>query len=350
MKNNGNPRHLSNYLKQIFDHIEDGIIIFDQERRILVMNPSSQKFTGWKVGGTVPYCSFCQTREVAPGENRCYLLSKREVPYFLASMPTYEGKYIEMELRTAVIYENEQQNRQEALLVLKDLSMKKREEEARISKLILQKTLEAQESEHKRLAQELHDGVGQSLYSISVGLQAIQANMHQAFQMEDYVRELVNALEKVIRDVKFYSWQLRPPSLDQLGLIPTVDHLIDNLRKTHPRIAFSFEHSGIRGRLSAILEINLYRVIQEAIHNALKYSQANKIKVEIRTKKDFLILSISDNGIGFDPSAANQGLGLKHMKERIDQLKGNLHIRSEPGCGGAKVVSVIPFKEENLID
>nr|WP_239551574.1 PAS domain S-box protein [Paenibacillus elgii] len=165
----------NDYLKQIYTHLQDGIIVMDQERRILMMNPSAERITGWSEGGHVPYCSYCQTRALEPGEERCYLLAKREVPYFLSSMPTYEGGLVEMEMSTAVIYENAAQKRQEVLLVLKDLTAKRKEEEARLSKMVLQKTLEAQENERKRLAQELHDGVGQSLYSVSVGLQAIRS-------------------------------------------------------------------------------------------------------------------------------------------------------------------------------
>lgn len=63
----------SGYLRQIFDHLQDGIIMMDQERTILVINPSAEKMTGWKLGDKVPYCSYCQTRKLEAGEERCYL-------------------------------------------------------------------------------------------------------------------------------------------------------------------------------------------------------------------------------------------------------------------------------------
>ncbi|WP_083497108.1 sensor histidine kinase [Brevibacillus choshinensis] len=316
------------YLKQIFDHLQDGIILMDQERRILVMNPSAVRLTGWKVGGKVPYCSYCQTRKLTEGEERCYLVSKREVPYFLSSMPTYEGRFVDMEMSTAVIYENGEQNKQEVLLVLKDLTAKKKEEEARISKLVLQKTLEAQENEHKRLAQELHDGVGQSLYSVSVGIQAIQSRIKQEEQFSEYMQEIVEELEKAIQDVKLYSLQLRPHSLDQLGLIPTVKHLVSSLNRTHKDVSITFTYSNVSDRLQPVLEVNLYRVIQEALHNALKYSKATLIEVILYKEDDELTLKIQDNGIGFDRDQVKAGLGLKHMEERVDQMEGSLQIHS----------------------
>ncbi|RNB91438.1 PAS domain S-box protein [Brevibacillus fluminis] len=327
------------YLKQVFDHLQDGIIIFDKERTILAINPSAEKLTGWHLGGAVPYCSFCQTREVPPGEERCYLVAKREVPYFLSSMPTYEGHYIDVEMSTAVMYENEEQHQQEVLLVLKDMTVKKKEEEARISKLLLHKTLEAQENEHKRLAQELHDSVGQSLYSISVGLQAIQAQIDRDEAFKSYMGEIVHELDKVVNDVKLYSLQLRPHSLDQLGLVPTISNLIHNLNKTHAaNIRFIQNMDSLR--LKPLLEINLYRVTQEALHNALKYSKADEIEVFLSWEDEGLTLAVRDRGVGFSREAIQEGLGLKHMEERVSHMNGQLTIHSILGEGTEIIVTV----------
>lgn len=323
----------SSYLRQIFYYLQDGIIIMDQERRILVMNPSAEKMTGWKLDDKVPYCSYCQKRKLEAGEERCYLLAKREVPYFLSAMPTYEGRFVDMEMSTAVIYENDEQKKQEVLLVLKDITIKKAEEEARISKLVLQKTLEAQENEHKRLAQELHDGVGQSLYSISVGIQAIQSRIHQEEKFKEYMQEIVDELENEIQDIKLYTLQLRPHSLDRLGLVPTAKYLVSSLNKTHKDFSITFTCSNVSDRMHPVLEINLYRIIQEALHNALKYSQATFIEVILQKEANKLTLMIRDNGIGFDRDLIAEGLGLKHMKERVDQMEGSLRIHSVPYKG-----------------
>ncbi|MGE5702468.1 MAG: ATP-binding protein [Clostridia bacterium] len=337
------------YLKQVFEHLQDGIIIFDKERRILAINPSAEKLTGWQLNGSVPYCSFCQTRDVPPGEERCYLVAKREVPYFLSSMPIYEGVYIDVEMSTAVIYENEEQHQQEVLLVLKDMTAKKKEEEARISKLVLQKTLEAQENEHKRLAQELHDSVGQSLYSVSVGLQAISAHIEQDTKFNAYMEEIVHELEKVVNDVKLYSLQLRPHSLDQLGLVPTITNLVNNLNKTHAKVAISFTEKLANLRLKPMVEINLYRVTQEALHNALKYSKANEIDVFLGWDESCLQLIVHDLGNGFVREEIQEGLGLKHMEERVHQMNGELSIESAPGKG-TRITVTVPEREVFELD
>ncbi len=339
----------NDYLKQVFDHLQDGIIIFDKERTILAINPSAEKLTGWQLGGNVPYCSFCQTREVLPGEERCYLVAKREVPYFLSSMPTYEGVYIDLEMSTAVMYENAEQQHQEVLLVLKDFTSKKKEEEARISKLVLQKTLEAQENEHKRLAQELHDSVGQSLYSISVGLQAIQAQIDRDERFKGYMREIVQELEKVVNDVKLYSLQLRPHSLDQLGLAATISNLVNNLNKTHDKMAIRFTQNLDTLRLKPMVEINIYRVTQEALHNALKYSKAEKIEVFLGWEAGQLKLRVSDCGSGFSREEVQEGLGLMHMEERVHQMNGELIIRTNPGKG-TEITVILPKQEVFELD
>lgn len=314
------------YLKQIFHFLQDGIIVMNQDRKILLMNPSAQQMTGWDIGECVPYCTYCQGRELKEGENRCYLVSHQEVPYFLSQMPVYKGSKLDVEMSTAVIYRDQTSNEQEILLVLRDQTLKKKEEEARISKWMIKKLIGAQEQEHKRLAQELHDGVGQSLFSISIAMNAIEAYIENP-KMNEYISEVKSELDKVIQDVNSYSHRLRPLSLDQLGLIPTLEELLHSYRQLLPQIDFHFQCNFDR-RLSTSIEINLYRVIQEALHNIVKYAKATQVWVQLFQKKETLYLIIRDNGVGFDLNQTGEGLGLKHMNERVDQLDGDFTIQS----------------------
>ena len=331
----------------IFHHLQDGIIIMNQHRKILLMNPSAKKLTGWKKGEHVPYCTYCQSRKLKEGEERCYLISTNEVPYFLSQMPTYEGsKKIEVEMSTALILNDEYSGDQEILLVLRDQSLKKKEEEARLTKLMLKKLIEAQEREHKRLAQELHDGVGQSLYSISLTLEAIEAHISNN-KLQQYIHDAQKELERVITDVKTYSYQLRPQSLDQLGLIPTIEGLLRSWEKNLPRIKMRFK-TNISTRLNPTIEVNIYRVIQEAIHNAVKYAKCQLIEIKLMLEKDRIFLTIVDDGVGFDTEKTNHGLGIKHMEERINQMNGTFWLKSNIG-EGTLIHAKIP-KKENVHD
>lgn len=340
--------HLENkYLKQIFQSIQDGIIIMDYERKILMMNPSAERLTGWKLQGRVPYCSFCEKRDRHRSENKCYLIQNDEVPYFLSEMPTYHGKKIDVEMSTALMFQDTTNNEKEYLLVLRDQSVKKKEEEARISKLIIKKLIEAKETEHKRLAQELHDGVGQSLFTISVALQAIESYVHDD-RLNTYIEEVRQELEKVMNDIKSYSYALRPRSLDQLGIVASIQSLIHSVKRNNEDICFFFE-TNTEERCNSTVSINLYRVVQEAIYNIIKYAEATTVSIILYASDDGLSLTIADDGVGFDvKSPKNEGLGLKHMCERIDQIGGEFLIESKPSLGTTIAIMIPDWKEEML--
>lgn len=332
------------YLQQIFQYIQDGIIIMNQNREILMMNPSAKRLSGWELGDRVPFCSFCENRQKSPKEHTCYLIEHNEVPYFLSKMPTYHGSKIDVEMSTALMYTDN--NEQAFLLVLRDQTLQLKEEEARISKLIIKKLIEAKEEEHKRLAQELHDGVGQSLYTISVALQAVESYVKDNEKLNTYIEEVRNELEQVMNDIKLYSYQLRPHSIDQLGITPTLSTLVDSVQKVHPDIAISLE-TDFEERCNPSVEINIYRVVQEALHNVIKYAKASKVVIRLQKKATNLSLYIEDNGVGFDLQyVKKEGLGLKHMEERITLLGGSFNINSAHNKGTQISIQVHNWKDD----
>ncbi|MED3804293.1 PAS domain-containing sensor histidine kinase [Lysinibacillus xylanilyticus] len=334
------------YLQQIFQYIQDGIIIMNQNREILMMNPSAKRLSGWNLGDRVPFCSFCENRQKSPSEHTCYLIEHNEVPYFLSKMPTYHGSKIDVEMSTALMYSDSKKNEQEFLLVLRDQTLQLKEEEARISKLIIKKLIEAKEEEHKRLAQELHDGVGQSLYTISVALQAIESYVKDNEKLNTYIEEVRNELEQVMNDIKLYSHQLRPHSIDQLGITPTLGTLVDSVQKVHPDISISLE-TNFEERCHPSVEINIYRVVQEALHNIIKYANASKVVIRLEKKATNLALYIEDNGVGFDQQQGKkEGLGLKHMEERITMLGGSFNINSAHNKGTQITIQVSNWKDD----
>ncbi len=334
--NSGNGKQ---FLNEIYQAIQDGIIVMDHDRVIVNMNPAAEKMTGWEIGGLVPFCSFCEKRDLHEHEGRCFLIDRDEVPYFLSEMPTYHGEKIDVEMSTALIFQDEENGQKYYLLVLRDQSLKKKEEEARISKLMLKKLIEAKEMEHKRLAQELHDNVGQSLFSVAIALENIVNRINDQ-ALHEYVSEVRQELGRVMEDVKLYSHQLRPKSLDQLGLVPTIEGLIQSLRAKLVNVNFQFT-ADIDQRPRSMVEINLYRVIQEALHNMMKHSAAKNVFIGLTECDGTIVLTIRDDGVGFDVQEKKDGLGLKHIEERISQLNGSALIHSEKGSG-VKISIMIP--------
>lgn len=341
----GNLEKKRDYLNEIFHHLQDGIIIMNEKRDILLMNPSAEKLTGWQVGENVPFCTFCQTRKLSGDENRCYLVSRQEVPFFLSQMPVYKGRTLDVEMSTAVMFEDEHTHEQEILLVLRDQTLKRKEEEARLSKMMIKKLIEAKETEHHRLAQELHDGVGQSLYSVSVALQAIEPHIGNE-RLQEYFSEAKYELDKVINDVKRYSQRLRPRSLDQLGLVATIEEMIGFFEQSFPNVNIVLQ-TNVYGRLQAVQEINLYRIVQEALQNVMKYADATRVFIELILENNHITLQIIDDGKGFDSTKIRDGLGLKHMEERANQMAGHFSIRSEIG-EGTEVFVTIPYEKDEV--
>ena len=331
------------YSHQIFQNIHDGIIVMNDERSIVLMNPAAEALTGWKKDGKVPYCTYCENRNKAEGENKCYLLQNDEVPYFLSEMPTYHGNQIKVEMSTALMFNDEHSGKKEYLLVLRDQKLKEKEEEARIAKLILKQVIDAQENEHKRLAQELHDGIGQSLYTISLALQTIESRVEDT-KLLDYMDDVRTELDHAMNDIKSYSQRLRPQSLDRLGLVASVQSLATSFHTVHPTLEINLEINQV-DRLPSLVEINVYRVIQEALHNAIKYSMASSLWIRMEVEFEHFLLSVEDSGIGFDPGElANEGLGLRHMKERIEQLGGEFALSSQVNKG-TRIHVKIPLRD-----
>lgn len=336
----------TDYFKEIYEHIQDGIIVMTSTREIRLINPAGKRLTGWQIGDIVPFCSYCMSCVKAGETPSCYLIENKEVPSFLSEMPTYHGKKIDVEMSTAAIYVNEETGDQEYLLVLRNHELFKRAAQAATSKKMLRDLVEAKESEHKRLAQELHDGVGQSLFSISIALQAIDAFITDNAELSTYVSEVRTELQKVMQDVSNYSHQLRPHIIDQLGLEAAIASLVEVVQKNLPNTDVKFEAVGIVRKDPAI-EINIYRVVQEALHNVTKYAAATKVKVSIEQLADRLVVLIQDNGRGFEREALpNEGLGLLHMEERVEQIGGICSIQSEIGVGTTIEISVPNWEEE----
>src|SRR5699024_5168932 len=162
-----NLEHL--FFEKLFHHIQDGIIVMDSLRKIVKVNSKAQQLLGGDVNDRVPYCAYCQNGEIKEGEERCYLIENRgKILYFSSEMITLCNYMLDVEMSTDLSYQVNQTQKKYYLFLLLDQTLKKKEVEAQISKKMIKMFIEGKESEHNRLSQELHEGVGQSLYSITI--------------------------------------------------------------------------------------------------------------------------------------------------------------------------------------
>ncbi len=189
------------------------------------------------------------------------------------------------------------------------------------------------EEERRRIARELHDEAGQMLIGVKLGLQVLAHRLpsqHPAVRAElDRLREQINSSAAMLKDI---ARQLRPPTLDELGLGTAIRQLAADFEARS-----SFEvHLNLtepKERLSPVIETALFRVAQEALTNVVKHANASHVWLSLTREGQTVRLWIVDDGCGFDVNARRDGLGLLGMKERVELLGGRFAVESHRGEG-----------------
>lgn len=209
---------------------------------------------------------------------------------------------------------------------------KLKEQEQKMTSLILQ----AQEDERKRVSRDLHDGVGQALYSILVSLKMLRHSIRDS-SLQEQMREVEHLTSEAMDEVKQIAFQLRPSVLDDLGFIPALRSQIEKYEHTfHVNISLDVKGTN-QQRYTPEIETALYRIFQEALTNAVKYANTSEIEVQFTHEDDQIRLMIRDHGIGFDPdelsSSDRKGLGLFGIRERAALVGGEADIISKKGEG-----------------
>ncbi|QIE44753.1 histidine kinase [Pseudohalocynthiibacter aestuariivivens] len=209
-------------------------------------------------------------------------------------------------------------------------------------KALTQRVFDAQEEERGRVARELHDGISQILVGIRYALDMARRRLEigDARAAEDLNKGITH-LAGAIQEVRRISRDLRPGTLDDLGLGPALNALIEEFgRRTG--IATEFQTAVFRNRLDDEAKTALYRVAQEALTNVERHSGAGRVTLDARGHNRGATLRITDDGIGIDPAqSAPTGLGLRNMQERIEQLDGTLRILSSRS--GTVIEATVPL-------
>jgi signal transduction histidine kinase len=208
----------------------------------------------------------------------------------------------------------------------------------------------AQEEERRRIARELHDGIGPALASMSLRLRALLALLEDADPASRAaaaaeIEELARLATDHVQDIRRLIYDLRPAALDELGLVPALrDYLQRRQREQGLVIGLRADEGD---RLPATVETALFRFVQEAVTNAVKHADAQAVNVSLVREKGGVRLSVADDGQGFDPQAPRSGkqIGLWSMRERVEQLGGEFELQSAPGHG-TTLTAWVPLNEE----
>jgi signal transduction histidine kinase len=203
----------------------------------------------------------------------------------------------------------------------------------------LRRAVRAQEAERKRLARELHDETGQALTSILLGLAAVESSQ-SAEEAHAAAGELRSLVVETLQSVRRLAVELRPSALDDFGLEPALRRLGETIREVSA-LDVQVETRLGAARLPADVETAVYRIVQEALTNAVKHAGASHVSVVVTRKTTSVHVMIEDDGGGFDLGAASTaGLGLLGMQERVGLLDGTLEIDTAPGAGTTLIVEL----------
>lgn len=212
------------------------------------------------------------------------------------------------------------------------------------SNAALRRLNEILEEEARRIAHTLHDEAAQLLASVYLELAEISRETPPA-RVQQRVDTITAHLDRVREQLRQLSHELRPPILDQLGLLPALQFLADGFRKRSGLDVTIKNRTDNRGRFPPPIETALYRAVQEALNNVGRHAKAKRTEISVWNTKWTVYCVVKDDGRGFTPSApgtdaAPRGLGLLGIQERVHSLHGSFKLESAPGAGTELAISI----------
>ncbi len=335
MKTMGSPKSESlttEELRVVFDAAPDAMVVVDEQGRIRALNVRVEELFGYEpeelLGRDIEL--------LVPGEMRS---RHREGRATYSAAPTARPIGTGLELSglhksgamiPVDICLSPAQIDGEAFVVaaVRDVTERNRLREWGVS------ALRAAEEERERIALELHDDMAQRLAALMVRLR-LARQAPELEERESLMDEMRGEIQECAEAVRRIARGLRPPALDEVGVVAAIQSHVRSLRDSGElTLEVQVERGPIVPRLNRDTELALYRVVQEALANAMRHSQAAAVVVRIRTGPAGISAMIEDDGLGFDPAQVGlRGLGIVGMRERARNAGGELAIDSHPGAG-----------------
>ena len=324
--------------RELFENARDAIYVHDLEGTYIRVNRATETLSGYKREEIVGhnFAEFVAAEDVRYVRKSFYAkLAEQGETAFEVDVIAKDGRRVPVEVRSQAIYEN-------GVMVgvqgtARDITERRLAQDALLT--FSRQLIEAQEDERRRISRELHDQIGQILTAIKMNLHAVQ-QVHHTSEVGGYVKDNIDAVDEALRLVRDLSVDLRPPVLDDFGLVTALCWYVDRYTKrTGLEVDVDIELPNQYQRFSRELETAYFRIAQEALTNIVRHAQASRVLLQLVKAGKVLLLSIKDNGVGFDmqrlrkraPRAAT--LGLISMQERAHAAGGTIEIESAIGKG-----------------
>ncbi|HKB45570.1 MAG TPA: ATP-binding protein [Chitinophagaceae bacterium] len=212
------------------------------------------------------------------------------------------------------------------------------EQEMQIHKQLIQASIDRHEKERQEIGKELHDNINQHLATNRLYLEMARDKVTgESFEIINVVHQ---GLSNIIKELRQLSQSLVPTALGDIGLIESIQEICNSLKRTHAFSINFFHRHFNEEQLPDDLKLMFFRIIQEQINNILRHADADMIQIRLQSDAEYTMLSIADNGKGFDSSNYKKGLGLINIINRVGLFNGEVEINASPGKGCTIAVSI----------
>jgi len=334
--------------RELFENANDALYVHDLEGTYISVNRAAERLSGYTREEIVGhnFTEFIASDHIQNVRyNFCAKLAAQGETSYEVDVIAKDGRRVPVEVSSRAIYEH-------GVLVgvqgmARDITERKLAQDA--LQMFSRQLIEAQEDERRRIARELHDQIGQVLTAIKMNLHTVQQDCNTT-EAGSHIKDNIEAVDQALRLVRDLSIDLRPPLLDDLGLVTALRWYVDRYAKrTGLNVELTIELPDENERFSRELETACFRIAQEALTNIVRHAQASRILVRLVKDEAKLFLSVKDDGVGFNIESLRKRasrvatLGLISMQERAHAAGGDIEIHSAPSQG-TEVRFVLPLE------
>jgi len=336
--------------RELFENARDAMYVHDLKGTYISVNHAAEELTGYSRDEIVGhnFAEFISAEHVKQVRNSfCGKLATRGQTSYEVDVIAKDGRRVPVEVSSRAIYENGEIVGVQG--TARDITDRKQAQDA--LQMFSRQLIEAQEEERRRIARELHDQIGQVLTAVKMNLHTVQ-RVCNGTEEGAHIKDNIEAVDEALRLVRDLSVDLRPPLLDDLGLVTALRWYVDRYaRRTGIVAEVTVDLKDPSERFSRELETACFRIAQEALTNVVRHARATAVLVSLRKDDAILVLSVKDDGVGFDHEALHRRapraatLGLLGMQERAHAAGGVVEVHSRISKG-TEIRLKLPLRSE----